>query len=466
MKKLITDRAKVYVKINNYGLKDTWSSVKRRELRQVNEFNLLVSILTFTTLPLLLVYKNYPIFITQFICLLGFTGGFYLTGKEKLKEARFFAIAFSEIIIFIHSVFTVYPTGNGFFPWYSPAFIIYMVFPMIAVIFDKSILRHVIIAMSMIVLIQFIAPYSSEYDYSEFTGINVGLIIIFTTIYTIFLIAILAHILSNKTGNVKDNEKESYVQLENAMQELRSDRDIIQKQVDELQIRNDSKNKFFSIIAHDLRSPFNVILGFSELLMEKEYKDPESLQYAKKIHDTALINYNLLDDLLKWTKTQMMNIEFIPGNLIMSDIVEQNIFLLKSVADKKNILLENKVDKSLNVMADSNILSIIIRNLVGNAIKFTCPGGKITIASQKVQNLAEISIQDNGVGIPQEIINTLFRIDKMQSRIGTSGEKGTGMGLILCQEFIESLGGKIRVESIENIGTTFYFTLPLAYSEE
>jgi signal transduction histidine kinase len=452
----------IYLNIINYGLKETWSFDKKRTFRQVNEFNYLFTLIAFTLLPVAVFNHNYSVFIIQFLSALGYAGGFYLVGREKLKEARFFAICLFEINIFIHSAFTVYPTEYGFLPWYSPVFIVYMIFPMIAALFDKSVFRHLLIAFSMIIVIQIIAPYSSKHNFNALYKVNVGFIITYTTIYVALIGAVIVYLISSETRIVKDKEIERSEQLEYTLKELKSSRDVIQKQADELKKINDSKDKLFSIIAHDLRSPFNAILGLSELLKEKDTKDPESHLFARKIYETALNNYNLLENLLEWSRTQMNLVHFVPDNLKLIDKVTQNIKLLEASADKKKISVENKVDNNLKVWADRNLVNIILRNLLGNAIKFTRPEGKIIIASKIVRNYAEISVKDNGLGMSEDIIQTLFKIDKVQSRKGTSDEKGTGLGLILCQEFVELLGGEIRVESKENQGSAFYFTLPLA----
>ncbi len=237
----------------------------------------------------------------------------------------------------------------------------------------------------------------------------------------------------------------------------------IQKIADELQLLNNTKDKFFSIIAHDLRNPFITILGFTDLLLTdyKELDESEIMFYLEEMKKSAEISHNLLQNLLQWSRSQTGRIEFLPTKLNLKNLVNVNLELLQPSAANKEIVIKSEVE-DVNVMADEDMLNTIIRNLITNAIKFTPKGGMITIASKETGKYAEVSVSDTGVGMNEETVTNLFKLDSTHSTLGTNNEAGTGLGLILCKEFVEKQGGKIWVESTLNIGSKFIFYLPLA----
>lgn len=226
---------------------------------------------------------------------------------------------------------------------------------------------------------------------------------------------------------------------------------------------NATKDKLFSIIAHDLRSPFNSILGFSELLIENlsDNEITESKKQLGFIHSSAENSLVLLDNLLNWAKSQTGQISFNLQKLMLSSIIQEIIEISSANARVKNISLNHIDSDEIEVYADKVSLKIILRNLISNAIKFTKSGGNINVSVKTEKRLAEITISDNGVGIEADLCKKLFDIDTNITRPGTSNEKGSGLGLVLCKEFTEKLGGKIWVESIEGKGSDFKFTLPL-----
>ena len=239
--------------------------------------------------------------------------------------------------------------------------------------------------------------------------------------------------------------------------------DEIQKYVAELNELNQTKDKFFSIIAHDLKNPFVTLLGFSEILLSeyKELQSDEVLFFINEMKNTADLSFNLLQNLLQWSRSQTGRIEFHPSELNLFHTVEQNIILVYKSAEKKNITLVNNIDASINVNADEDMLNTVVRNLLTNAIKFTPKNGKISVESSYNANFTVIGIKDSGVGMAKEIIEKLFRLESSHSTSGTENESGTGLGLILCKEFVEKHGGKIWVESEIDKGSTFNFSLPL-----
>jgi signal transduction histidine kinase len=226
-----------------------------------------------------------------------------------------------------------------------------------------------------------------------------------------------------------------------------------------------SKDKFFSIISHDLRSPFSGLLGLSDIIVKEanELTKEELLELAGGINQSANSLFKLLNDLLQWSRTQTNSIPYETEELDLSEICFNTIFSLKNVANNKNIDLIQKIDPNTVVIGDRNMLSAIFRNLISNAIKFTDEAGAIEIGIYKGEELDPtrtcIYVKDNGVGIKKETIEKLFRIDKNITTLGTAKERGTGLGLIMCKEFVEKHGGKIWVESEDGQGSTFYFTV-------
>ncbi len=231
----------------------------------------------------------------------------------------------------------------------------------------------------------------------------------------------------------------------------------------ELEESNASKDKFFSIISHDLRSPFQGLLGLANIVTE-EFDDltkEELKEFLANINRSSKNLFNLIDNLLQWSRLQRkkIDIELIQNNLY-SDIY-YNINLLKPNADSKFLSIIVDVKKDLDVYSDSNAFNSILQNLLSNAIKFTKPGGKIEISAIEKNGFIEIIISDTGVGIPEEVIPLLFRTDNQHSTQGTEKETGTGLGLVICKELVEMQGGKISVKSKKDFGSSFAFTLKM-----
>lgn len=242
----------------------------------------------------------------------------------------------------------------------------------------------------------------------------------------------------------------------------------LKKQKEELKELNATKDKFFSIIAHDLRSPFAGLLGFTELLLEESRTtDPNQLKhYIKLMHQSAKQGFDLLMNLLEWSRANTGRISFSPTYLGLRKSVTETAILLSNTAEKKHIAIDNKVPEKLKVFADANMLKTVIRNLVSNAIKFTPEKGRIYIDAEKLPDgMVKVGVHDTGIGIPAQKIDKLFQIDKNVSTKGTANETGTGLGLLLCEEFTEQNNGVISVESTEGQGTSFYFTVPEYQSE-
>jgi signal transduction histidine kinase len=231
----------------------------------------------------------------------------------------------------------------------------------------------------------------------------------------------------------------------------------------ELHELNVSKDKFFSIIAHDLKNPFSSIIGLSEILKEEiKSGDTATMEnYAGLINNSAVQTFRLLENLLEWANSQRGKISFNPVPINLGELFNEEFSMLNEMAIKKNIELINSFNDNLTIIADKNMIKTILRNLISNAIKFTHKNGKVEVKAMTENQHVEISVSDSGIGMTQEIIAKLFRIDSNLSTRGTENEKGTGLGLFLCREFVEKHGGRIWAESEVGTGSTFKFILPL-----
>jgi signal transduction histidine kinase len=246
------------------------------------------------------------------------------------------------------------------------------------------------------------------------------------------------------------------VQLLSAEQALKkSEKQLIQLNTD--------KDRFISILGHDLKNPFNNLLGFSEILTDEinSLNKSEIEDIAKNINKSAQITNKLLEDILMWARTQQGKIPFKPQKISSADIFKNILETLKPNANSKNIAINYSTADHLNVFADADMLKTVLRNLVSNAIKFTNNGGTININAEENFENVTISVSDNGIGIPPDNLTKLFDIAQVLTTKGTAKETGTGLGLLLCKEFVEKHGGKIWVESEVNKGSDFKFTLPI-----
>ncbi len=239
----------------------------------------------------------------------------------------------------------------------------------------------------------------------------------------------------------------------------------IKQSREKLSEMNSMKDKFFRIIAHDLRNPFVGIIGLSESIAKiLSSPDKESieriLKYNKIILSSATSTATLLENLLKWAKSQSGFLEINPKCISLTKVFEKNLELISGVTLKKEIIIEKIIEED-QVFVDEMMFNTILRNLLSNAVKFTGIGGKISLFARKIDDWVKISIQDTGIGIEPKNIEKIFRIDSKFTSLGTEKEKGSGLGLILCKEFVEKLGGEIWLTSEIGKGTIFSFTIPV-----
>ncbi len=245
--------------------------------------------------------------------------------------------------------------------------------------------------------------------------------------------------------------------------EIRRAEEVLKESEKSLRDLNAQKDRLFSIISHDLRSPFNSILGFSQMLVEQikenDYKGVDD--YARFIFQSSERAMALLTNLLEWSQIQTGRIGFYPEFFDLVSFIEEILPVFEDVARQKSILINRSLPQGISLYADRQMISTILRNLVANAIKFTRQGGTVIVVVRQNHQQVTVAVKDNGVGIPKERLENLFRFDESESTPGTANEKGTGLGLSLCKEFVKKNGGTIWVESEEGKGSTFTFALPL-----
>lgn len=268
---------------------------------------------------------------------------------------------------------------------------------------------------------------------------------------------------------VKDNSNNKLIWsiVQDISERKRVEEEILSKNKDLFEL-NASKDKFFSIIAHDLRSPFNGFLGLTKLMAENinSFSISELKDISEAIQKSATNLFELLENLLEWSRMQRGAIAFNPENFNLYYLVKQNIEIQLENFKVKQIAISNFVPDDIVLNGDVPMINTVLRNFISNALKFTHKGGSIEIGVNLLENsLVEVFVKDTGTGIEEEIVTKLFRVDEKVSTNGTEGESSTGLGLLLCSDFIKKHNGEIRVESKVNQGSTFSFTLPIGKEE-
>jgi len=289
----------------------------------------------------------------------------------------------------------------------------------------------------------------------------IGSLIIGIVFISLVLISIYINLRNKRKANYWLRSKNKVIY--NQKEELTATLEELDVVVQKLKESNATKDKFFSIIAHDLKNPFSSIMSMSELFLRRiETIDRETATvFIKELSETSKNTYLLLNNLLTWAQSQQEQIVLNPNLLNLNKIVNNSILPYKSFASNKNINLINEIPNSVSVYCDADSMNTVFGNLINNAIKFTKHGGEVVISSEVVENKVVVSFADNGIGMKTEQLENIFRIDKSVSTPGTEKEKGTGLGLILCKEFVEMNNGIITVESQVGKGTFFYVNLPI-----
>jgi len=281
--------------------------------------------------------------------------------------------------------------------------------------------------------------------------------------YLILLIVIIIVIMKLRERNLVREKRVLEEKINERTAEIAQKNRSLEEQRDELNELNATKDRFFSIMAHDLKNPFSSLYSLSELVVENfgQMDEEEKLVSMQKINQSSELIYNLLENLLTWSRSQRGDIDYAPENFNLTTLVEVNLNLHRVAADKKGITLTSDLPEDLKVYADREMINTVLRNLINNAVKYSSSGGRIEVKIKNLDQDLEVLVRDQGTGIAKDNLEKVFRIDAKFKSPGTDGEKGTGLGLTLCKEFVEKNGGRIRAESIEGSGTAFYFTIPI-----
>jgi signal transduction histidine kinase len=251
------------------------------------------------------------------------------------------------------------------------------------------------------------------------------------------------------------------IQCKNELLKLQADT-LVEKN-EQLNNLNATKDRLFSIISHDLRGPFNVILGFQNILVNEytQCSEAERIDMVKKTYSTSQKVFDLVENLLSWARIQTSSIQYNPIKLDVKKTIIERLDLYRDIAEAKGIIFKTQLTEGIIGYADINILEAVLRNLIHNAIKFTTSGGTIVVKAVQQEEFVQISVIDSGVGMNLQQVESLFIADKIHTFNGTVGEKGSGLGLLLCKDFVEINKGQISVVSKWGKGSTFSFTIPL-----
>ncbi len=273
------------------------------------------------------------------------------------------------------------------------------------------------------------------------------------------------HTFQVNVSPVLDKRKRSngWIMIFNDVTQMQKIEEALHESEKRYESLNATKDKFFKIISHDLKNPFHQLLGLTDVLTKDlpNVSKEELMRIIEMIHNSAETGNKLLENLLIWSNAQTDKIEFNPVPFLLKEMIDQVLQITRGMADQKNIQLESSVMNGIMIFADRNMLELILRNLVTNALKFTYRNGTVIISAKKGNENIIISVKDNGTGIPKDKLDNLFKIEKIYSTAGTEKEKGTGLGLMLCKEFVEKNNGKIWVASEEGKGSEFFISLPV-----
>jgi signal transduction histidine kinase len=277
------------------------------------------------------------------------------------------------------------------------------------------------------------------------------------------VVALLAYFMflaQQKERKAKEYIAEQNEEILQQKEEINQQKDVLALQAKDLEQANQTKDKLFAILGHDLRSPIGSLEGVLNLLNMGVVSQEEFQSFVPQFHKNVKNMQQTLENLLQWSISQMQGINAVPSFVNMPALIEEKIGLFASVAQAKNITLSAQISKDLTVWADANHVRLLLRNLINNAIKFTPKDGKISLIADLQHDQIVVNVIDTGVGMSAEQVGKLFNKSQAFTTYGTSGEKGTGLGLQLCQEIVIKNGGTIWVESEQNKGSTFSFSLP------
>ncbi len=435
----------------------------------------LLDILNFRKTSEIMLYDN---LVTIVITIISYV--LYLIKKLNLK-ASFGILLYAALANVLIDTFSDPFAQDRIFFFLRDSFFILILITLSSLLIKKihAILIAFIYAITVIIL--------AKITQSAFLQESLFIIILFVSVYALviyYFVNILEHSIQeletdkqiildkNETVNETNTFLEERQQLIEEQSEvltaqtaaLKMQSEQLKLKNSELELLNKTKDKFFSILAHDLKNPLHVIMGFADLLEQRfhELDDVKKLKFIKVLNTTSKKTSELLTDLLKWGKSQTNMLSFEPKNAILGNLIEKNIDLLIENCLAKKITVIKEIQPDCMVFVDIDMIETVVRNLFSNAIKFTPKGGEIHISCAKQGNVTEVQFTDNGIGMDDETLKNLFKLDKSNSRTGTAGETGTGLGLLLCQDFVEKNGGRIWATGKADKGSIFTFTVPVA----
>lgn len=442
---------KFYDKKLDYFINPRWDIDIKRKFRQTAGITLFSLALAISSLILEVYYNIQNISILEILNIFGAIYVLKLIKDKKLKFAQNFAIYFFEAQIFITAIiFSTHFTDQ--LSW-SYALLLTTTYPAVAAIFDLNVLKHLIISVLHLIGFQILYHIFPQIFFSNIELLeqnNMLLIKALSFTYLTLFNTIIIYLMYKEQLIAK----KKVLDFSNKLK-------LKNNKIEKL---NKTKDKLFSIISHDLRSPFTSIIGFSSLLMDSDTLTDKDRRYSEIINLSSKGTLSLIDNLLYWSRSQLNsiqpNLNYHPIHEIVNLVIE-NLYL---TALQKNIVIVNNVDENVKAFVDSNLIQIILRNLIANSIKFSNNENTIIIsASNHSTNFIQVSVKDHGVGISDENIKLLFKNSFTQT--GTNNEKGSGLGLFLCKEFVAIHKGIIWVESEKEKGTVVSFTIPLNNSK-
>ncbi len=435
---------------------------------------LLVDIISFSEVVTVVFYNNLITFIITLAAYLLFR--FYKL-NIKISFAIVLYAAFGNFLV--TSFVNMSPLQNVNFFLRDSLFVIFM-FTLMALFVDK---RHIFVLLVLYIIAVSSLVYIGN---DEFLRASIVLIIFLFSFYSIIIFYIVelleksilvreenSRLLSEQNRIVKETNyllQEKQTKIEKQAQELAFQAEELKEQKELLLGKNSelghlilAKDKFISILAHDLRSPFNSILGIGKVLETdfSEMPDPEKLKLITALNASSNKTFNLLEDLLQWANSQINSIKYHPKKFNLSHLLSENISFIEEACEAKNIKISDNIYDKCFIYADQQMVNTIIRNLLSNAIKFTSTGGTIKITCRNINNEIVVDIADTGIGMDKYTQEKLFKIDTSFSSSGTQGETGTGLGLLLCKDFIVKCQGKIWFTSKTGVGSTFSFSFPV-----
>jgi signal transduction histidine kinase len=433
----------------------------------------LIDIVSFYNVVTLMFYNNLSA-IAVTLC----AYFFYRAGKISLKTSLAIML-YTMVASVIFGTFTDLHSPVRLYIFLRDSLMIVILISIAALVVSKT---HALIITILYLLTLIGLTIAIQSPFLVSSSYLIFLVVIAYVLIINYFVGVIEKSISEREGNLQlikrqhDEVHEANEQLQERQLQIEEQSEELEAQAADLKLKsallmetnvelgrlNATKDRFISILAHDLKNPFHAILGFAELL-ENEYNnlnDNEKLGYIKELNLVAQKTYTLLEDLLQWALSQSNSIQYNPKKLNVGLLFKECLPFISESAKSKKITIKEQLPPSCISFADEQMLNTIIRNLLSNAVKFTSVGGEIAIKCINLNNEIFVEISDTGIGMDEETQRNLFQMDKTHSKTGTSGETGTGLGLLLCKDFIEKNGGKIWFSSYPGKGSTFSFSLP------